>query len=110
VESYPRGVASYDDTLGEHAFGNYRSLLEAVTLHPMMGIYLSMMRNQKEDAARGRVPDENFAREVMQLCSIGLYELNADGSLRKDANGNPIETYTSDDIPGMAKVFTGWSW
>ncbi len=110
VRGYPRGMASYYDTLGQHAFGNYRQLLEAVTLHPMMGMYLTMMRNQKEDAATGRVPDENYAREVMQLFSIGLHELNADGTLRRDASGEPIETYTHDDISGLAKVFTGWSW
>lgn len=100
----PRGVASYYDTLATHAFGNYRELLEAVTRHPMMGAYLSSLRNQKESGER--VPDENYAREVMQLFSIGLYELNPDGSLRN----NKQETYTSDDIRGLAKVFTGWSW
>jgi uncharacterized protein (DUF1800 family) len=110
VRSYPRGMASYYDTLGQHAFGNYRQLLEAVTLHPMMGMYLTMMRNQKEDPTTGRMPDENYAREVMQLFSIGLYELEADGTLRRDGSGEPIETYTHDDISGLAKVFTGWSW
>lgn len=105
--SYPRGVASYYDMLGAHAFGNYRNLLEAVALHPMMGIYLTSIRNQKESGAR--VPDENFAREVMQLMSIGLYELNQDGT-PKVAGGQPIETYTNADIGGLAKVFTGWSW
>ena len=110
LRNYPRGMASYYDTLGEHAFGNYRNLLEAATLHPMMGNYLSMLRNQKEDTVTGRVPDENYAREVMQLFSIGLYELNADGTLRRDGSGEPIETYAHDDISGLAKVFTGWSW
>ncbi len=105
--SYPRGVASYYDTLATHAFGNYRNLLEAVALHPMMGIYLTSLRNKKESGTR--VPDENFAREVMQLMSIGLYELNQDGTLQL-ANGKPIETYTNADITGLAKVFTGWSW
>jgi uncharacterized protein (DUF1800 family) len=105
--NYPRGVASYYDTLAAHAFGNYRQLLEAVALHPMMGLYLSHIRNQKESGSR--VPDENFAREVMQLFSIGLYELNQDGT-PKLAGGKPIETYSSDDIAGLAKVFTGWSW
>ncbi|MQA18755.1 DUF1800 domain-containing protein [Rugamonas rivuli] len=105
--SRPAGVASYYDTLGQNAFGNFRNLLQAVALHPMMGIYLSHMRNQKESG--NRVPDENFAREVMQLMSIGLYELNPDGSL-KQQNGRPVETYTHDDVAGMAKVFTGWSW
>lgn len=109
VANFPRGVAAYYDTLGEHAFGNFRNLLEAVTLHPMMGLYLSHLRNQKEDAASGRVPDENYAREVMQLFTIGLVELNPDGTPRA-TNGGPRETYTNDDVSGLAKVFTGWSW
>jgi uncharacterized protein (DUF1800 family) len=102
-----RGVTSYYDMLAEKAFGNYRDLLESVSLHPMMGVYLTHLRNQKEDIATGRVPDENYAREVMQLFSIGLYELNNDGTLR---NGTPTETYTHADIQGLAKVFTGFSW
>lgn len=110
VANHPRGVASYLDMLGTHAFGNYRELLEAVTLHPMMGIYLSHLRNQREDPQRGRVPDENYAREVMQLFSIGLFELNPDGSVRTTGNGRPFETYTNDDISGLARVFTGFSW
>lgn len=107
VQPQLRGVASYYDMLGQHAFGNFRDLLEGVALHPMMGLYLSHLRNQKESATR--TPDENFAREVMQLFSIGLYQLNADGSL-KLSGGKPIETYTHDDVAGLAKVFTGWSW
>jgi len=105
-----RGVAGYLDMLGANAFGNYRTLLEQVARHPMMGIYLSHLRNQKENPATGRVPDENFAREVMQLFSIGLVQLNADGTARKDAAGKALETYAGEDISGLAKVFTGWSW
>lgn len=107
VYGYPRGVASYYDTLGQHAFGNFRNLLDAVAKHPMMGLYLSYMHNNKESATR--VPDENFAREIMQLMTIGLYELNQDGT-RKLVNGQPVETYDHDDVAGLAKVFTGWSW
>lgn len=107
VANFPRGVASYYDTLGSDAFGNFRKLLEDVTLHPMMGIYLTSIRNQKESGTR--TPDENYAREVMQLLTIGLYDLNPDGTL-KLIDGKPTETYTSADITGMAKVFTGWSW
>ncbi|OEZ48634.1 hypothetical protein JAB1_32450 [Janthinobacterium sp. MP5059B] len=107
VHAQARGVASYYDMLGQRAFGNFRDLLEGVALHPMMGLYLSHMRNQKETATR--TPDENFARELMQLFTIGLYQLNPDGSL-KLAGGKPIETYTHDDVAGLAKVFTGWSW
>lgn len=107
VQPQLRGVASYYDMLGQHAFGNFRDLLEGVALHPMMGLYLSHLRNQKESATR--TPDENFAREVMQLFTIGLYQLNPDGSL-KQSGGKPIDTYTRDDVAGLARVFTGWSW
>ncbi|MDC8770187.1 DUF1800 domain-containing protein [Roseateles albus] len=109
VGNQPRAVASYLDTLSANAFGNYRVLLEQVATHPAMGLYLSHLKNQKEDAKTGRVPDENFAREVMQLFSIGLIELNADGSPKLEA-GAPKPSYTADDIAGMAKVFTGLSW
>lgn len=105
-----RGAASYYDMLGNNAFGNYRTLLEQVSLHPMMGLYLTHMANQKEDAATGRSPDENYSREVMQLMSIGVEQLNPDGTVRLDANGAPIPSYTSADITEMAKVFTGFSW
>ena len=105
-----RGAASYYDMLGANAFGNYRTLLEKVTLHPMMGLYLTSLSNQKEDLTTGRHPDENYAREVMQLMSIGVFKLNNDGSNQLDAAGNPIPSYSSDDISGLAKVFTGMSW
>jgi uncharacterized protein (DUF1800 family) len=105
-----RGAASYYDMLGANAFGNYRTLLEQVTLHPMMGVYLTWLGNQKEDPATGRNPDENYAREVMQLMSIGLYQLNQDGSIKTDVSGRPLATYTADDISGLAKVFTGYSY
>jgi len=108
VAEHPRGVASYLDMLGRNAFGNYRELLEAVTLHPMMGLYLSHMGNQKESGKR--VPDQNYAREVMQLLSIGLYELNPDGTPILGGGGKPIETYGPEDIAGMSRVFTGFSW
>ena len=107
VSEHRRGVASYLDMLGQQAFGNYRDLLEAVTLHPIMGLYLSHLRNQKESG--NRIPDQNYAREVMQLFSIGLYRLNPDGSLVM-SNGQSIATYTHEDIVGMSRVFTGFSW
>jgi len=109
VAGFRRGVASYLDMLGRDAFGNYRKLLEDVTRHPMMGLYLSHLRNQKEDPARNRVPDQNYARESMQLLSIGLYELNPDGTL-KLVNGLPVETYDNNDIVGLSRVYTGFSW
>ena len=110
VIEFPRGVASYLDMLGTNAFGNFRDLIEGVALHPMMGLYLSHLGNRKEDPAIGRIPDENFAREVMQLFTIGVEALNDDGTVKKDAAGKPIENYGNDDVMGLAKVFTGWSW
>jgi uncharacterized protein (DUF1800 family) len=104
-----RMVSSYLDMLTDKADGSYRDLLEAVALHPAMGTYLSHISNRKEDPSSGRVPDENFAREVMQLFSIGLYELD-DSAHPRLANNQMIETYTADDVKGMAKVFTGWGW
>jgi uncharacterized protein (DUF1800 family) len=109
VGNEPRAVADWLDMLGRNSFGTYRQLLEDVTLHPMMGSYLNMLRNQKADAATGRVPDENYSREVMQLFSIGLIKLNQDGT-PVVVNNRPVETYTPADISGLARVFTGFSY
>jgi len=107
---HSRAYANYLDQLNRLAFGNFRDLLEEVSLSPAMAIFLSHLRNRKEDLTTGRLPDENFAREVMQLFSIGLVELNQDGSVKLGANGKPIDTYSNDDVMALAKVFTGWSW
>lgn len=104
-----RGIANYQDMLAQHAFGNYRDLLKAVTLSPMMGEYLSMVRNEKADAVRNIRPDENYARELMQLFAIGLVELNLDGSVRLDQQGDPIPTYDQTTVTELARVFTGWN-
>jgi len=104
---FPQGPASYYDVLVRNAFGNYRDLLGEVTLHPAMGFYLSHLNNDRGDPATGRFPDENYAREVMQLFSIGLFELNADGSRKLDARGDPIPTYSNREITEFAKIFTG---
>jgi uncharacterized protein (DUF1800 family) len=109
VGGHSRGVADYYDTLNRNAFGNFRTLLEQVTLHPMMGAYLTYLRNQKESDDQVRLPDENYAREVMQLFTIGLYQLTPDGVEITDNNGQKIETYKHEDILGLAKVLTGWS-
>jgi uncharacterized protein (DUF1800 family) len=103
-----QAMGEYWDVLNRHAFGNFRELLEDVTLNPAMGVWLNTLGNRKADPKKGRVPDENFGREVMQLFSIGLYELNIDGSLKTDSAGNPIETYDNDDVTGIAKAFTGY--
>jgi uncharacterized protein (DUF1800 family) len=109
VGNEPRAVADWLDMLGSKGFGSYRTLLESVSLHPMMGAYLTHLRNQKANTTTGRVPDENYSREVMQLFSIGLVELNADGSVKTGTGGAALETYTPADITGLARVFTGWS-
>ena len=102
--------SAYYDVLAADAFGNFRTLLEDVTLSPAMGYWLSHIGNKKEDPATGRLPDENYAREVMQLFTIGLWKLNPDGTRMLDGAGKPIPTYTQEDIRGMAKVLTGWSY
>ncbi|MFG6416916.1 DUF1800 family protein [Roseateles sp. DC23W] len=102
--------AAYMDLLEQHAFGNYRQLLEAVTLSPAMGVYLNMRGNQKADTRTGRVPDENYARECMQLFSIGLVLLNADGSPKPGADGKPQESYTQAQITELAQILTGWDY
>jgi uncharacterized protein (DUF1800 family) len=109
-----RLAAGYVDVLEKGAFGNFRQLLEDVTLAPAMGYYLSSRGNRKADYPNNdatkpptRVPDENYAREVMQLFTLGLYDLNADGT-RKLTNGQPTESYGEDDVRGLARVFTGW--
>ncbi|MEP1445612.1 MAG: DUF1800 domain-containing protein [Paraglaciecola sp.] len=103
------GIANYYDLLAKHAFGNYRELLEEVTLSPMMGMYLSMLGNEKPNSERNIRPDENYAREVMQLFSIGLVELNLDGTVKVDEAGSHISTYDQSTIEGFAHVFTGWN-
>ncbi len=107
--SYPYALASYYDMLVNNAFGNYRQLIEGVTLHPAMGVYLSMLGNEKPNAALNIRPDENYARELMQLFSVGLVELNPDGSKILDTQGQPVPTYDQAIIEGFAHVYTGWT-
>ncbi|WP_028469024.1 DUF1800 family protein [Neptunomonas japonica] len=101
------GMGSYYDLLYNHAFDDYSELLYKVSMHPCMGVYLSPMNNRKADPSLNTHPDENFAREVMQLFSIGLYQLHPDGSHVLDRLGRSIETYKNQDIKEMARVFTG---
>jgi len=102
------GLANYYDLLVNNAFGNYRNLLENVTLSPIMGMYLSMLGNQKPNDEENIRPDENYAREIMQLFSIGLVELNIDGSTKLE-NGKAIPTYDQNIIKAFAHVYTGWN-
>jgi uncharacterized protein (DUF1800 family) len=109
-------LAAYYDLLAKHAFGNYRELLGKIAISPAMGVYLSHQGNRKANPDRGSRPDENFAREIIQLFTIGLYELNIDGSPNKDGNrnsfpdtgDNTVPTYTQTDIEELSKVMTGW--
>jgi len=101
-------TAAYVDVLEANAFGTYRALLQAVSLSPAMGSYLNMRGNRKADPKTGRLPDENYAREVMQLFSIGLVQLNLDGTPKLDGAGKPIPTYGQQQITDLAAVFTGW--
>ncbi len=103
-------LSSYYDTLLDNAFGNYRQLLESVTLTPAMGLYLNMLGNDKGSMITGIHPNENYAREVMQLFSIGLNRLWPDGTLVMNSQGNLVPTYDQNVIMGMAAVFTGWSY
>ena len=103
-------TTSYYDLLVENAFGNYRDLIEKVTLHPAMGVYLSMLSNEKPDPVNNIRPDENYARELMQLFSIGLIELNQDGTPKLDAQNQQIPTYDQEIIQGFAHVYTGWTY
>lgn len=108
IQSMPRGQAAWYDMLGKDAFGNFRQLLEDVTLSPMMGQFLNMLGNDKGNATTD--PDENYAREVMQLFTIGLWQLNDDGTQKLDGSGKPIPTFSNTDVMGLAAVFTGFSW
>lgn len=105
---HPAALANYYDILIAGSFGNFRDLLEQVTLSPVMGNYLSMKGNQKPDIANNIRPDENYARELLQLFSIGLVQLNPDGSVQLDSNGIPVPTYDQKTVEGFAHVFTGW--
>ena len=101
-------VGNYLDILEANAFGNYRTLLQDITLSPAMSYYLTYRNNAKANPATGSQPDENCARELMQLFTIGLLKLNNDGTVQTNGSGAGIETYTQDDVSGLARVFTGW--
>jgi len=103
LQNYPRGVANYYDILVRRAFGNYRDILEDVTLNPMMGIWLTSVRSSKTK------PNENYGREIMQLFSIGLEHLNRDGTFKRDGSGNAIPTYTQTEIVELSRALTGWT-
>jgi uncharacterized protein (DUF1800 family) len=103
-------MAAYWDLLTKNAFGNFRQLLEDVTLNAAMGRYLNMLGSLKEDPATGRLPDENYSREIMQLFTIGLNQLNLDGTPKLDAQGKKLDSYTQSDVSNLARVFTGYDY
>lgn len=100
-------AAAYYDVLLDGAFGNFRDLMTNVTLSTAMGTYLTYLGNKKANAATGAIPDENYARELMQLFTLGLYQLNMDGTVKTGGGGAPLETYVPADVSGLARVFTG---
>ncbi len=102
------GLAGYYDILLRNAFGNYRDLLSEITLNPVMGEYLSMKGNRKPDEQENIQPDENYARELLQLFSIGQVLLNEDGTPKLDDEGVPLPAYNQTTIENFARVFTGW--
>ncbi len=104
------GMADYQNMLLNDALGNFRTLLQDVTLSPVMGHYLDMADNAKTNPALGSQPNQNYGREVLQLCTIGLYELNADGSQKLDSSGAPIPTYDENVVAGFSAIFTGWTY
>ncbi len=105
-----RYLSPYYDTLLDNCFGNFRTLLKTASLTPAMGVYLDMRANDKGNFATGLHPNENYAREIMQLFSLGLYRLWPDGTLVLDSAGNPVPTYDQYVITGFARVLTGWNW
>ena len=107
IYSFGNGVGDWYDLFLRNAFGNFRDLLFEVTMHPIMGTFLSHAGNRRTNLGLGRFPDENYAREIMQLFTIGLFELNEDGSFQLDGNGEPIPTYDNTQITEFAKIFTG---
>lgn len=108
LEDNSRAISDFYDTLVANAFGNFRTTLQDTTLTPAMGRYLDMLGNDKPDLSVGRSPNENYAREIKQLFSIGLFRQWPDGSLVLDSSESPIATYTQREIVGLAHVFTGW--
>ncbi|MDB5324256.1 MAG: hypothetical protein JWN40_5887 [Phycisphaerales bacterium] len=108
ISGEPLGLASYHDMLATDAFANFRTLLEDVTLHPIMGQYLNMRGNKKPVSPTFTAPNENYAREILQLFTIGLNAMHPDGTLKLDATGLPIPTYDQNTIQNFAHIFTGW--
>ncbi|MDH4455649.1 MAG: DUF1800 family protein [Verrucomicrobiota bacterium] len=109
LDNRGEAIAFFYDKLNEASFGNFRDILETTTLTPAMGRYLDMKNNDKPDPATGRIPNENYAREIKQLFAVGLYRMWPDGTLMLTSKDTPIDTYTQREIVGFSHVFTGWT-
>jgi uncharacterized protein (DUF1800 family) len=109
-ENTPAQLVPYLQLLQKDAFANFRTIMKDVTLSPTMGEYLDMRNNDKADPTRDTRANENYARELMQLFTIGLSQLNLDGTLKLDSSGNAIPTYDQATIQNFAKVYTGWTY
>ena len=110
LDDRANALSDFYDTLLDQSFGNVRDLLVAVSLHPAMGRYLDMLRNDKPNLSTGLIPNENYAREILQLFSLGLNRLHPDGSLVLNSKGLPIPVYDQDTVIGFAHGFTGWDY
>jgi len=108
--NYAYAFPPYWRIFRDNAFGNYRDIVKAVTLSPAMGNYLSMANNNRGNPVKGTAANENYARELMQLFTLGLTELHADGTPVLDANQQPVATYNQAIVTNMARVFTGWTY
>ncbi len=108
LDEQTRAMVHYNDLLYYYGLGNFRTLIEKVSLNPAMGRYLDMLNNKKPNPATGYIPNENYAREIKQLFSIGLRRLHPDGSLALDANYSPVDTYGQEEVVGLAHALTGW--
>ena len=106
----PPAMVNYLRVLRDNAFGNFRDIMREVTLTPGMGHYLDMVNNDKPDPKSGRGANENYAREILQLFTLGLRQLNPDGTPKLDASGVPLPTYVQEDIEELARVLTGWTY
>jgi uncharacterized protein (DUF1800 family) len=103
-------MSTYQNMLLDNAFGNFRDLIEHVSVHPAMGMYLDMLNNDKANGQTGAKPNENYAREFLQLFTIGTAQLNLDGSVRTSGDGDPLPAFTQEDVQALARVFTGWTY
>ncbi|MFM2289288.1 MAG: hypothetical protein RL684_2431 [Pseudomonadota bacterium] len=109
LNRYPQALAWYYDLLADDAFVNFRTLMEDVTLSPEMGLYLNMLGNRRADPAHNIRPDENYARELMQLFTIGLVQLAPDGTVMRDPGGVPLPSYNQAVVEGFSRAYTGWT-